>query len=392
MNRAIFTILIMLITNFLSSAQDNPGERITESYRMETVSADEDVISRSLIAEMVNSDDRTFLRLGAWEGECRFAIEIDDRSRVYLKADGNLEWEIHLAEPALMPLVYPVAIKGLTCHYQPALRAAEIALGFFRPDSVIGSYAFYHATEQGDRRIVKGPDTVVIRYGTGKAFHIYAPYAWDMKGDTVRCSLFIDNADGLLEIHLSEEFLETAVYPVTVDPQFGKTDIGASLMLLNADYSAATRFNAPADGTLDSIVIYVDEDATAGTVGGAVYDHDGGCGGLRDSTSGTAVTGSDGWYQMETASQANIESGEDYWIAAFCGGSGFNLRYDTFSGAQTIRDYYDPWPPPDPCNNPTWNHPDRIVSIYAVYTAGEPDERRIFRRRVLLTGREGIHE
>jgi len=390
-------LLIGLLIIYMMSpcnAQDEPGESITESYQLEAASGSEGVISRSLTAKIRQSSDSTTINLSAWKGDCSLSIMSDSRSRVFRRDDGNLEWEIILTEPQIAPLTYTITVQRLTCYHQPELTPDELAEGCYRPDSVAGSYAFYHASGRNDRINANGKDTTITCYGTGKVFHIYAPYAWDMTGDTTKCSLYIDIQKKSLEIHLPNEFLKTAVYPVTVDPQFGKTDIGASQMLLGTSYSSATLFACPENGALDSFAVYISEDGIPGTVGAAIYDDDSGCDGLRDSTSVTVVTatGTAGWYQLKAAEEAEVHSGDNYWLAAFCGGSPFNLRYDSYSGAQTIRSYSDPWPPPDPCSNPTWNHPDRLVSIYAVYTTGESEDESIFRRRMLMITREGVND
>ncbi len=390
--RGILFILLLTISIVQCCAGDMSGGPIIESFRLEAGTPRGNILTRNLTAETTGSGDSTILRISAWDGDCSMSIFAGRNSKAFVREDGNLEWEITLAAPGPDPLIYPVNIQGLSCFRQPSLSPEEISAGCYRPDSVAGSYAFYHKAEKNNRIKIGGRDTTVFRYGTGKAFHLYTPYAWDVRGDTVKCSLYIDTGNESLEIYLPKDFAGTAEYPVTIDPQFGKTDVGSSLMLLGANYSAATLFNAPGSGVLDSFAVYVEEDGTPGTVGAAIYDDDGGCDGLRDTTIGMIATASPGWYQMKAAGEAEVSSGADYWLAAFCGGSPFNLRYDSYSGAETIRNYLNPWPPPDPCLNPTWNHPDRLVSIYAVYTTGGPDENEVSRRKRLLMEWEGTDE
>src|SRR5690606_1539607 len=71
------------------------------------------------------------------------------RHRIYSTASGNLEWEVHLtAPPEGHRLAFPIVTAGLDYHYQPSLSAAEQERGAERADSVVGSYAVYHAVDR----------------------------------------------------------------------------------------------------------------------------------------------------------------------------------------------------------------------------------------------------
>jgi hypothetical protein len=91
-------------------------------------------------------------------------------------------------------------------------------------------------------------------YKTGKLCHIYRPWAEDAKGQRVWCDLTID-AD-VMTITVPQDFLDSAAYPVLVDPTFGYTTHGASndnpygghCILCQGD-------STPSNGTLTSITI-----------------------------------------------------------------------------------------------------------------------------------------
>ena len=96
---------------------------------------------------------------------------------LYVRADGNFEWHLILKEyPGDSVFRYSIQLHGLTVFYQDTLSTEAIANGAGRPDSVIGSYAVYHATGRGNVRHGHG---YISSYGCGKAFHIYRPRICD---------------------------------------------------------------------------------------------------------------------------------------------------------------------------------------------------------------------
>lgn len=137
---------------------------------------------------------------------------------------GGFEFEIVLKEkPVSNQIVLDIQAQGLRFSYQPPLTQEEIDRGDIRPDNVVGSYAVYHATKKNNR------------YMTGKAFHIYRPIVEDALGNKSWCSLHIDEYINPknLTITVPQQFLDEAVYPVTIDPTFGYTTIGVSTMSIS---------------------------------------------------------------------------------------------------------------------------------------------------------------
>lgn len=131
-----------------------------------------------------------------------------------------------------------------------------------RPDNVIGSYAVYHATKKGNQ------------YMNGKAFHVYRPIAEDALGNKAWCSLHIDKRfdPTNLTITIPQQFLDEAVFPVVVDPDFGYATIGGSWYAI-ADYVYTTEtrrgstWTMPAGGgTANYIRAYLRRDAGVGDV------------------------------------------------------------------------------------------------------------------------------
>lgn len=134
-----------------------------------------------------------------------------------------------------------------------------------RDDNVVGSYAVYHKTKK-DYRVG------AVNYEAGKALHIYRPQAVDNNGQKVWCDLNISVP--FLTVTCPQSFLDTAAYPVKVDPTFGKTAHGASTNTFQADYIEASHYTLSDSGAVvTKITAYVDNNgAGASAVKGVIYN------------------------------------------------------------------------------------------------------------------------
>lgn len=88
-----------------------------------------------------------------------------------------------------------------------------------RDDTVVGSYAVYYKDHANH---LMGS----TNYATGKAYHIFRPQVTDANGQTIWADLLYTN--GVLTVTVPQSFLDSAVYPVKVDPTFGYTTVGAT--------------------------------------------------------------------------------------------------------------------------------------------------------------------
>jgi hypothetical protein len=150
------------------------------------------------------------------------------------KPDGY-EFEVHLLEKPKTNIVsLSVRSKGLKFYYQ-----GEITDDFehqSRDPNVVGSYAAYHIDKSNNQ------------YQSGKAFHLYRPWAQDANGTQVWCE-YDPDWDGVSDLNITvpESFLETAQYPVLIDPTFGYLNSGASTYLMDNQgvYYVSLRSKAP---------------------------------------------------------------------------------------------------------------------------------------------------
>lgn len=366
---------------------------------------------KAVIGDSLAANFDPVLTITAWDDECHLKIDLPTDSgkqidaistgrrnqsdaidfcqrngtnhEIYRRDDGNLEWEIILnSAPNVHSFSFPISTSGLKFYYQDTLMDHESLS--YRPDSVIGSYAVYHSTK---RNGLKNSNGTMDNYGTGKAFHIYRPKAWDSDGDTVWCELLIDEKQSHLTITIPQDFLDRAKYPVIVDPTFGTTGVGATTYLLNGNNVRHCRYTMGATGgTVDSIAIYIDEDGGGVNVGGAIYDESSGCNNLIDSSTAQIAVGAydEGWLMFTSAATATLSGATDYWISA-CADAATYMRYDDNNSDTSSGHWSDAWPFEASCND-GWNANDYTFSVYVVYTTsgGEAPSRR---RRTVISGR-----
>jgi hypothetical protein len=124
-----------------------------------------------------------------------------------------------------------------------------------RPDNVAGSYAVYYKNHKDH---IEGQ----TNFATGKAYQIFRPLVTDAKGNTAWADL--SYATGTLSVTVPQVFLDSAIYPVKVDPTFGYTTVGASQTNLANDTALVTlTANSPAGAKLSSLSAY--SSMTSGT-------------------------------------------------------------------------------------------------------------------------------
>jgi len=293
----------------------------------------------------------------------------DSRMQLYERKDGSLEWEICLdSQPPSNRFQFPIRTEGLLFFYQRELTPEEISEGAHRPDSVIGSYAAYHATRRHDWSIIHGKDTVREQYGTGKAFHIYRPKAHDADGRTVWCDLRIDTT---LIITVPHDFLFAASYPVTIDPTFGCSSAGGTQTVpgtAKANINDAHTHVAGSGETITSFTVYASSGSGTQSLGLAAYTMDNGSPKLPVTRLAAAATvsltgGTPTWYTTSTVSQS-LASGTGYCVALGDGNANTNIYYDSYGSTARSNNTTAALPT-------TWSNNGTgsvVYSMYATYT------------------------
>ncbi|MHA2063292.1 MAG: hypothetical protein ACXABY_02805 [Candidatus Thorarchaeota archaeon] len=136
-----------------------------------------------------------------------------------------------------------------------------------RHRKIDGSTAVYHKTKCHH---AKGG----TNYRNGKAFHIFVPKAIDSEGKFEWCTLSI--VDGIYTVTIPQSFLDTAVYPVTVNDEFGyQTITGTEGTFGNDQLYLLAIGTMPEAGTLDKVLIYDHDSSANANIRFGLYSDDG---------------------------------------------------------------------------------------------------------------------
>lgn len=161
---------------------------------------------------------------------------------------GGFEFEIVLKKkPKTNKIVLDIETQGLKFSPQPYQRRE----GVICPENVKGSISAYHTTKTNMHRTKADAE----KYKCGKALHIYRPKITDAVGKWVWGDLTLDEQSNTLTITINQTWLDDAIYPVNIDPNFGYEDKGASSY--ETWEFCGTRATAPATGTVTSISMYL---------------------------------------------------------------------------------------------------------------------------------------
>ena len=291
--------------------------------------------------------------------------DIEWQSLSDVPQDGIVEFDV--SQPA-----------GLDWYYQAALTQAELDLGMYRPDNVIGSYAVYW---KDSGRILKANGIEKVNYETGKYCHIYRPVCIDKNGN--REWGIMSYVAGILTILLPMDWVRNARFPIILDPTFGYTSIGVSNGQASTDQlDASGPFTPASAGKMVSISAYIAEKSSDTRCTFGLYADSSGAPAARVVDTAEVNPGSLGWHTSNTDAAAAITA-TAYWLALHCGGYDVLIRFD--SGAPASGKYikyrtgvtYVAGSTPDPFGTPD-SLPNYCRSYYATYTEATETKHRPF--------------
>lgn len=280
-----------------------------------------------------------------------------DTDMWYIDDKGRLKWDIEFASrPKINSWTWELKhTKGIEFYYQGELTTEEIADGCVRPDEVVGSYAVYCNKAHN-------------KYKTGKLCHIYRPFCYDAKGKTIYADLNI--ADGQLTITIDAAWLDSAAYPVRLDPTIGYTSAGATSSVVN-NYiqSEASNVTMPENGNASKVYAYMrGNDHTAYV--GYYNDNAGVPNSLIDGNKSVTVNSSTpAWYNASVT--GSLTSGEKYYPTVMTnpnGGSYNHLYHDTSTGTKSYYRSLGSSGTSMPSSYGTAASSTNIRSIYMEYT------------------------
>ncbi len=289
------------------------------------------------------------------ENECNLSIRATGIGSVIGDAGGKIRWkgndyEVHMydradfdqfgafefewvlfSRPARNFLNLSVQHKGLKLFQQAGGTTVEPIEGGTRPENVIGSIALYHESKGG---LV---DAAGMAYGAGKFGHVLRPEAVDANGQRVWCDLVIVNPVKW-RVVIPQAFLDSAAYPVVVDPTFGYTTAGANAFFTfsgataNIATMATTRIAASGD-TVTQFTIYASGDGTEAPKL-ALYTVSGGEPSALHNIPYNTFEATLGWVSSGEGVSVGLNAGSEYCVAyssVNAVANGINVFYDTGS-------------------------------------------------------------
>lgn len=178
--------------------------------------------------------------------------------------------------------------------------------------------------------------------------------------DAANNEIYADTAimGNVLRVYLPMAWLQTAIYPVLVDPIFGYTTIGVSWTDMFG-FIAGSNFIAPASGNVTDITVYFA--SGSGNIRLAIYN------GTDDALleeSGSEAFTSPAWNTLSGFNQW-INETEEYYLMIQTDANGTGASYDTLheSGVYVIQSYGV-----FPTSISGKSIIDSLFSIYANYT------------------------
>lgn len=245
--------------------------------------------------------------------------------------------------------------------YQPALTEEEIEQGAERPEDIVGSYAVYHKTLKNH---VVGQEN----YATGKVMHIPRPQVWELNDEENMkewAELSYSEKEGLC-VTVRQDFLDSAKYPVRVDPTFGYTSVGGGSVSLGANAFRGVTVNSTVseNGTVASVSYYGRKNA-ANNMKGAVITTSGVI--LTNGiTSATALQATAQWHIMTFSIPPTVSSSTSYYPVVIWDGTAYRYGDTGVAGDGVLDSSNNYSSPTDPTDLVTTNNVR--MSVYATYS------------------------
>ena len=254
----------------------------------------------------------------------------------YVPLEDGYEFEVWLDKcPVSNIIELSMQHKNVEFFYQPPLTEEQKNQGQLRWSHVEGSWAVYHT----NRQQVGGNE----KYRVGKIGHIYRPWAEDAGGKRVWCDINIDAKNNKASITVPKDFLDSAQYPVMIDPTLGYTEAGASSNTCIDVFRGVSVPTYGYTGTVSSVTCYRFVQSSTSS-GGMVWSF----GVYRanaqtlmfNTTQASDATGAlDGTSAWQTLNRSGGTAGltgiSDVAIGAWCNAAGYDyigLYFDTITG------------------------------------------------------------
>jgi hypothetical protein len=232
---SIFIIIMMLLPLIPSISADIAKVQLTTGATDSKIDKDTGVLTVAKWSGLSTIDFKSsdiFTTGSIADGKIKF-IENGYVTSIYNVPDG-IEYEtVFSSKPIKYVQIYYIVLNGCKAYYQGPLDKGEQDprwTGFvnathafdkngnliaYREPKVVGSYAIYTTSTDN-------------WFQTGKVAHLYRPFVTDATGKTAWCDMVLDDKTGRLSVTMPKSFMDSAVYPVVLDPTFGYTSNGGS--------------------------------------------------------------------------------------------------------------------------------------------------------------------
>jgi hypothetical protein len=273
-----------------------------------------------------------------YECECVRRVRGMNRAERHFVIPGSTEYQIEWDTLADVPDTGYVDLAlefsgSLVWHKQLSLTPQEIDFGVSRPDNVINSYAVY-GSQNG--RFLRVDGTEHVNFETGKFCHLYRPRLVDAKGR----GCWLDQTAPIagpnrLRVHLDDDWLAGAAFPVVLDPVFGYDSVGATTNV-TADWAFAAGPHQPSvDCLATAVTMYTKKSSSDVGVTFGIYDHTATRPNslLRDSAGATINSTTPGWVSASLDSGVSLTAGSNYYLANATANAGYySYYYDSVAG------------------------------------------------------------
>lgn len=320
------------------------------------------------------------------------------KSELHRFREGSTKWEIEWSKRTDVPGEGYVDFlldfaPGMTFDKQSPLTQQEIDEGYEQPEDVKNSYAIYWP--RAGRFLNHGEE--IVNYEAGKVGHIYRPLLLDDNGQHawVDQTLILDNGTKL-RCYLDQAWLNSAKFPVILDPTFGYGGNGsatATLTLAVCTVGSALVYTAVSGAYIAAYSVFIYDGVAAETVYAACYSLSGTTvqNRLQGGVSVYSPAGTLAWVTTSGLNQP-LSAGTVYGMAigdyATGGNASAKIKYDTGTGTNRVLHNAVSLPA-------TWTNNGSSgtrYSFYATYdiAAGQPTSKRFGGVQFSAIGNRGM--
>lgn len=322
-------------------------------------------------AQAMKASDKAKERTKA--GKKVLEIPCSAKRRRHEIREGSLQWDVIYEAASALPadgierfqLAFP---EGLTWYFQPELTPEEVAEGAERPENVVGSYAgYFHKSG----RFLDADGNEIANYETGKFAHLYRPEMVDAAGNRAWATQELVGNE--LRVTLPTEWIDTAIYPVTLDPTFGYDTKGASVHYTTGSAKRyGSMFTAPGSGRLSTMHAHwsnnnasIDRKIALG-----IYSQPTGSTPIAGEVEGSFVPFGEYLESFDlSGDEFDFVETSDYWFAwqgydtVNSSNTNTGVFYDSWSQNNKFSNFNRPWSSLPSTSANTYRY-----SIYATYT------------------------